>query len=444
MKRLILSLMLFMIIKILNSQEYFSCDTPENFNTLKSATCNNWNNYEAVDPFNTPIKYVQVTFHIMQKSDGTGNFPNNSSSINWLSGTLINSINDRMGGLQAMALPTSSPTITDSRVRFSLANIYFWQDDYGWAYQLSYNFQNYLMTNFVQNQPNVQNKSNSIHIFMCENDNGRGYASGIGDKSNIIMAGIYARYLVNDTHGATSGLAHELGHSIGLNHTWYGDECDDTPNNPNCWNVNEPAGCSPLSNNLMDYNVCKCALTMCQINRLHYFLLGGEGNITDCVISEISVQNPTIIGSDLICSSGATFTSSNRQLGVTSQWNASPTNFFQNTSGCGSTTNVMPVSSSIGGEGQINYTFDWQRYGTSTASKNVWVGKVNQLNLCSFDRNVYQADNIFSPGGSCQPMSAIIANGTSVKLIGGVVTLNEGFEVQLGGSLEIETTGGCQ
>jgi hypothetical protein len=234
---------------------------------------------------------------------------------------------------------------------------------------------------------------------------------------------------------------------MGLHHTWSSsdnDFCNDTPTNPNCWNVNEPAGCAPLSNNLMDYNANSNALTICQVNRIHYFLLGGQGNISDCVISGVSVQNPTIVGSDLICSTGGAYTLSNLQLGVTSIWNTSPTIFFQNNTGCSNVASILPISSSVGGAGQISFIFDWQKYGTSSTSKNLWVGKVNQLDLCTFDRNIYQADNIFSPGTSCQPMSAIISSGKSVTLIGGAVTLNGGFEVQLGGTLEVKNTGGCQ
>jgi hypothetical protein len=40
-------------------------------------------------------------------------------------------------------------------------------------------------------------------------------------------------------------------------------------------------------------------------------------------------------------------------------------------------------------------------------------------------------------------MSAIISNGKSVTMIGAAVTLNGGFEVQLGGTLEVKNTGGC-
>jgi hypothetical protein len=279
---------------------------------------------------------------------------------------------------------------------------------------------------------------------MSENANGKGRASDIGDKRWITVSGIYALYLAN--HWAPANLLnHELGHSLGLLHTWSGnDGCNDTPNNPNCWNVNEPPGCTPLSNNFMDYNACGCATTICQVNRMHYFLLGGQGNISDCLISGGTIQNPTLIGNDLICVSGATYTLDNLQLGVASNWTATPTNFFQTNSGCRNVANILPISTSVSGEGQINFLFDFQKFGTITVSKKLWVGKANQLNICTFDRSVYNANTISCPANSCQPMSVIVASGKSLTLIGSDITLNGSFEVLLGGTLELKTTGGCQ
>lgn len=77
-------------------------------------------------------------------------------------------------------------------------------------------------------------------------------------------------------------VSHEIGHALGLPHTWAGnDGCADTPDqsstppNFNCWSANS-GECArrgiPASNNMMDYNGCQCALTPCQLHVIHHNL----------------------------------------------------------------------------------------------------------------------------------------------------------------------------
>jgi hypothetical protein len=443
MKTFSFLLSLLFIINTLSAQD-FICDTPSEIINLKSANCSNWNVYLPVDPFDTPVKNVRITFHVIQKSDGSGNFPDNAASRDWLQNTLVAHINSKFANLQEMNLPTTSSHITDCRVRVTLANIYFWQDDYGWSYQQTHSFGDYLYNTFVINQSTVLNKYNSVHIFMSENSIGRGRASGFGDKRWITTSGTYTRYLNNNHWSPTNLISHELGHTFGLYHTWNGDNCDDTPNNANCWNVYDPniPECQIPSNNLMDYNACLCALTICQTNIIHNALLGNIGNISDCVIGSVSVENPQIAGTSLICSNGETYSIENLQLGVMVNWSATPSSFFTSDIGCGNSIFIDPISS-VSGEGLLNFEFDWANYGSSSISKNVWVGKALNYEVCDFSSPVINAENILIPGSSCNPMNLIIENGESLLLIGNEVIINQGFEVKLGGEFEVQVSGGC-
>jgi len=49
------------------------------------------------------------------------------------------------------------------------------------------------------------------------------------------------------------------------------DGCDDTPKNPGCWSNTGTPPCDGItSNNMMDYNACQCAITPCQLAKIHY------------------------------------------------------------------------------------------------------------------------------------------------------------------------------
>jgi hypothetical protein len=96
------------------------------------------------------------------------------------------------------------------------------------------------------------------------------YGVGVSLGDVVKAAGMF------ENKGAASNYRgifnHEIGHIFGLNHAWYGDSCDDTPEHSNqcfAWSPEPP--CDTLAhNNLMDYNAYQNAWTPCQIGQVHY------------------------------------------------------------------------------------------------------------------------------------------------------------------------------
>ena len=429
-----------------NCQNKFTCyidDPPQ----LKSSSCELWNHYESTNVSSTPIKTVRITYHVFNKDDGTGNIQNDTDGLDFLDDYTDN-LNLRYSQVDEMRVPSSSPHISDSRIRFDLAEVHFWDDTNGYTYPGSYSptWSNNLYTQFVTNKAAVTYKTTSVHIFISGGTSSSGWASGIGDRDYIVMGGIYSKYqdwLVHSWANA-SGLAHELGHSLGLLHTWNGDGIDDTPNNNNCWNLNlgDP-NCDELeeaSNNIMDYNASKSSLTLGQIHRAHFYLLGRSGDIEDCVIETISTQTPTVSGGGLVCDDGLEFQFPNIQLGVEILTSTS-TNITSND--CGEEVSFTPTTYTTSAEsGSITFSFDYGSDGTTQSVKNISVVgyQYENLGVCDISStSLISAKTINLPDTGCSSIDAVVDNGNSLSIICEEITLNSGFEVELGGTLDIQT-----
>lgn len=183
--------------------------------------------------------------------------------------------------------PTGDPYIVDSRIRFVVTEILFHQDDLGWSND-GYNAgggtapERYCFDNYGVS------KCNSLNIFLIgrfQPDYGAVAGAGpgyFGPQSNFVimqnlyfdflnhLPGIYGPNHLGGTpwHGNRL-LAHEIGHCLGLHHTWL--TCNQFPD-LDCPQTN--SYCSPdsdplCSNNVMGYSNTKSHFTPLQLGHIH-------------------------------------------------------------------------------------------------------------------------------------------------------------------------------
>ncbi|MFZ4543182.1 MAG: M43 family zinc metalloprotease [Saprospiraceae bacterium] len=244
-----------------------------------------------------PIKYVNVNIHFMLKNDGSGNFNEYWDGVRdstkngyFFAEKVIDKANYELSHNQKMfrkPFGIDSIDVLPVNVQYSLKGVYFDRDDKfqnddffsGWDILDKFGVNTKTEINIFSIAPERSGSGIAIQILSPE----------IKSPALATKVSYYNKYLISpewSENYAASTINHEIGHLLGLNHTWNtDDDCEDTPMGfrkesgewGQCWGYQtNDKYCNNwlnISNNIMDYNEhYPHAYTPCQINRIQIML----------------------------------------------------------------------------------------------------------------------------------------------------------------------------
>lgn len=265
---------------------------------------NAWKNYlpDPAHPEYMPMRYLKVNFHIMDSHDSSHNF--RATAARTYFREMIRIANLQLDStVRNWRSPEGTPALP-KRYQYVIApqpvpgddGFYFHYDDN--HYKLVYigrDQNNYDQNDIARYQVGMDSILNIfIQVHPDDSLRSRTYKStdqGIALGNALKMANIYES---KGTPERFVGLLnHEIGHVLSLPHAWSEDGCPDTDDHPNCWVWKEKGPClEHASNNVMDYNAYKIALTPCQIGRIHATLSTERNPVRNCLVPNFCNRNP--------------------------------------------------------------------------------------------------------------------------------------------------------
>jgi len=255
-----------------------------------------WNSHPRQVVLDWAPRTVRTAVHFFDTTDSLHHWDRDYATK--YASVLVRAASDHFGRNAKMNLPADNDTdVLDANIKLDLdlSNVYFhYTDEDCFFIKKGKNSNRY---DRKMGRTYVNGDESMIHIFIMpfhpdELKSGRQKleSTGIALGNTIKLAGIYEQKKAAwDNAGL---LAHEVGHVLGLRHTWNGgDGCKDTPHNSNCWNTSDKPPCEGItSNNLMDYNATQAAITPCQINTMHTNM-ANPGRLASRLVAPLSCTN---------------------------------------------------------------------------------------------------------------------------------------------------------
>ena len=295
------------------AQEYFIKTIPgykEKVQAAEAEIAKNFAKYKENKALNktafTPARSytIPIVFHVLHSGQAVGSVPNVSDAL------LINAIDQvnkdfqRKGSDTSTIDPIYEPLYINSRIHFALAKkdplgnctngiIRHYDENTQWNQSSLYNY--------IYSTIGTANwlPSNYLNVYIVDNINPGGETQGTivgytyipGTSPNIGSDAIVYNASFLSGVNALRSLSHEIGHWLGLSHTFGGsnnagvvcgnDDIDDTPATagffstcPNYLTLNDSCspGKRPNLQNIMDYSGCPKMFTQGQIEKMHSVL----------------------------------------------------------------------------------------------------------------------------------------------------------------------------
>ncbi len=222
-------------------------------------------------PYKTPLRYIKVNVHFTNSKDRSQNLTGRQAQE--FAEELIEKANRSLLDNQPMNLPAGNHTpVRDINYQYIFwpnvrdAIIHDYDNDLYYTTRGKNQYNRDIISSYSRSNEEVLN----IFIMPHHPDSiaSPTYGAlntGIALGNNIKLNGDFLQQ--PETWRYVNTLNHEVGHVLGLVHSWGSDPCDDTPKHPNCWEPKSSGPCEgPTSNNMMDYNNKQNALTPCQLS----------------------------------------------------------------------------------------------------------------------------------------------------------------------------------